>query len=74
MKQPNTQRLRALRLSALARDNKVVDAIRSSITQAPDDLVKELMDVHGWSAHEDLCAVQQLQQDVLDDTTEQASA
>ena len=48
MKQPNTQRLRALRLSALARDNKVVNAIRSSITQAPDALVKELMDVHGW--------------------------
>ena len=74
MKQPNTQRLRALRLAALARDNKVVNAIRSSITQAPDALVKELMDVHGWPAHEALCAVQQLQQDVLDDTTEQASA
>ena len=69
MKQPNTQRLRALRLSALARDNKVVNAIRASITQAPDALVKELMDVHGWPAHEALCAVQQLQQDVLDDTT-----
>ena len=74
MKQPNTQQLRALRLSALARDNKVVNAIRSSITQAPDALVKELMDVHGWPAHEALCAVQQLQQDVLDDTTEPASA
>ena len=35
MKQPNRQRLRALRLSALARDNnKVVNAIRASITQA----------------------------------------
>ena len=74
MKQPNTQQLRALRLSALARDNKVVNAIRTSITQAPDALVKELMDVHGWPAHEALCAVQQLQQDVLDDTTEQVSA
>ena len=74
MKKPITKRLRALRLSALARDNKVVNAIRSSITQAPDALVKELMDVHGWPAHEALCAVQQLQQDVLDDTTEQASA
>ena len=74
MKQPNIQQLRALRLSALARDNKVVNAIRSSITQAPDALVKELMDVHGWPAHEALCAVQQLQQDVLDDTTEQISA
>tara|TARA_B100000524_G_scaffold2502_1_gene1525 strand:- start:384 stop:686 length:303 start_codon:yes stop_codon:yes gene_type:complete len=74
MKQPNTQQLRALRLSALARDNKVVNAIRTSITRAPDALVKELMDVHGWPAHEALCAVQQLQQDVLDDTTEQASA
>ena len=74
MKQPNIQRLRALRLSALARDNIVVNSIRSSITQAPDALVMELMDVHGWPAHEALCAVQQLQQDVLDDTTEQASA
>jgi len=74
MKQPNTQRLRALRLSALARDNKVVDAMRSSITQAPDALVRELMDVHGWPAHEALCAVQQLQQEVLDDTAQQASA
>ena len=74
MKQPNTQRLRALRLSALARDNKVVDAIRSSITHAPDALVRELIDVHGWPAHEALCDVQQLQQDVLNDTTEQASA
>ena len=74
MKQPNTQQLRALRLSALARDNKVVNAIRTSITSAPDALVKELMDVHGWPAHEALCAVQQLQRGVLDDMTEQASA
>ena len=74
MKQPNTQQLRALRLSALARDNKVVNAIRTSITSAPDALVKELMDVHGWSAHEVLGAVQQLQLGVLDDMTEQASA
>ena len=72
MKQSNRQRLRALRLSALARDNKVVNAIYSSITQAPDDLVKELMVmvVYGWPAHEALGAVQQHQQDVLDDTTE----
>ena len=74
MKQPNTQQLRALRLSALARDNKVVNAIRTSITSAPDALVKELMDVHGWPAHEALCAVQQLQRGVLDDMTEQLSA
>ena len=74
MKQPNTQQLRALRLSALARDNKVVNAIRTSITSAPDALVKELMDVHGWPAHEALCAVQQLQRGVLDEMTEQASA
>ena len=73
MKQPNTQRLRALRLSALARDNKVVNAIRSLTTQAPDALVKELMDVHEWPAHEALCAVQQLQQDVLEDTTKQVN-
>ena len=56
MKQPNTQQLRALRLSALARDNKVVNAIRSSISQAPDALVKELMDVHWWPAHEAPCS------------------
>ena len=74
MKQPNTQQLRALRLSVLAKDNKVVNAFCCSITQAPDALVKELMDVHGWPAHEALCAVQQLQKDVLDDTTEQVSA
>ena len=74
MKQPNTQQLRALRLSALARDNKVVNAIHTSITSAPDALVKELMDVHGWPAHEALCAVQQLRRGVLDDMTEQASA
>ena len=74
MKQPNTKRLRALRLSALARDNKVVNAIRSSITQAPDALVKELMDVHGWPAHEALCAVQQLQEKVLRNTSEQAAS
>ena len=74
MKQPNTKRLLALRLPALARDNKVVNSICSSITQAPDALVKELMDLHGWPAHEALCAVQQLQQDVLDDPTEQVSA
>jgi len=56
MKQPNIQQLLALRLSSLARDNKVVFAIRSLITQAPDALVKELMDVHGWPAHEALCS------------------
>ena len=71
---PSTHRLRALRLYALARGNKVVNAIHSSITQAPDGLVKELMDVHGWPAHEALCGVQLLQQDVLDDMTEKASA
>ena len=80
MKQPNTQQLRALRLSALARDNKVSNAIRTSITRAPDALLKELMDVHGWPAHEPLCAIQQLQQiqqiqqDVLDETIEKALA
>ena len=74
VKQPNTQRLQALRLAALARDNKIVNAIRSSITESSDALVDDLMDVHGWPAHEALCAVQQLQQDVLDDTTEHISA
>ena len=50
------------------------NAIGTSITLAPDALVKKLWDVHGWPAYESLalCAVKQLQQEVLDDSAEQA--
>ena len=68
MELPNSQQLRALRLTALARENAVVSAILEAITQAPDALIKQLMDVHGWAAHEALHAVEQLQREMLEDT------
>ena len=74
MKQPNQQQLRALRLTALARDSQVVADLNASIADTPDSLVKELMDTHGWPAHEALSAVQQLQEKALRDTYEQAAA
>ena len=74
MEQPNQQRLRSLRLTALARDNQVVADLNASIAETPDSLVKELMDTHGWPAHEALSAVQQLQEKALKDTSEQAAA
>ena len=74
MEQPNQQQLRSLRLTALARDNQVVAGLNASITETPDSLVKELMDTHGWPAHEALAAVQQLQEKALKDTSEQAAA
>ena len=74
MKQPNQQQLRALRLTALARDSQVVADLNASIADTPDSLVKELMDTHGWPAHEALSAVQQLQEKALKDTSEQAAA
>ena len=74
MEQPNQQQLRALRLTALARDNQVVADLNASIAETPDSLVKELMDTHGWPAHEALSAVQQLQEKALQDTSEQAAA
>ena len=73
MKQPNQQQLRALRLTALARDSQVVADLNASIADTPDSLVKELMDTHGWPAHEALSAVQQLQEKALRDTYEQAA-
>ena len=73
MIQPNTQQLRSLRLSALARDHSEVADIKASISDGPDNLVKELMDTHGWPAHEALCAVQQLQEEALQDTADQAA-
>lgn len=74
MEQPNQQQLRSLRLTALARDNQVVAELNASIAETPDSLVKELMDTHGWPAHEALSAVQQLQEKALKDTSEQAAA
>ena len=74
MKQPNTQQLRSLRLSALARDNRAVAELNSRISNSPDDLVEELMPRHGWPAHEALCAVQQLQKEALRGTSDQQAA
>ena len=74
MEQPNQQQLQSLRLTALARDNQVVADLNASIAETPDSLVKELMDTHGWPAHEALSAVQQLQEKALKDTSDQAAA
>ena len=74
MKQPSLQQLRAFRLTALARENPAIADMNASIAQTPDSLVKELMDTHGWPAHEALSAVQQLQETALRDTSEQAAA
>ena len=68
MELPNSQQLRALRLTALARKNAVVSAILEAITQAPDALIKQLMDMHGWAAHEALHPIEQLQREMLEDT------
>jgi len=46
----------------------------AAISDGPDNLVKELMEPHGWPAHEALSAVQQLQEKALQDTSEQAAA
>ena len=74
MKQPNLQQLRSLRLTALAREHQAVADLNASISETPGSLVKELMDSHGWPAHEALSAVQQLQEQALRDTSEQAAA
>ena len=74
MKQPNLQQLRSLRLTALAREYQAVADLNASIAETPGSLVKELMDSHGWPAHEALSAVQQLQEQALRDTSEQAAA
>ena len=74
MKQPTIVQLRSLRLKALARDHQVVAAMNASISDTPDSLVKELMDTHGWPAHEAFCAVKGLQEKALRDTSEQEAA
>ena len=74
MKQPTARRLRSLRLQALARDDRAVAELNARISNSPDYLVEELMNNHGWPAHEALCAVQQLQEKALRNTTEQAAA
>lgn len=74
MNQPTTQQLLGLRLDALARDHQDVAAMRACIQGTPDSLVKELMDMHGWPAHEALAAVEQLQAKALHSTAEQAAA
>tara|TARA_B100001939_G_scaffold345787_1_gene363158 strand:- start:684 stop:908 length:225 start_codon:yes stop_codon:yes gene_type:complete len=74
MKQPSLQQLQSLRLSALARDHHVVAEMNASIAETPDSLVKELMDTHGWPAHEALSAVRQLLEKALQETSEQAEA
>ena len=74
MNQPTTQQLLGLRLDALARDHHDVATMRACIQGTPDSLVKELMDTHGWAAHEALAAVEQLQAKALHSTSEQAAA
>lgn len=74
MNPPSTQQLRSLRLSALARDHQVVADIQASISDGPDTLVRELMDTHGWPAHEALSAVQGLQEKALQDINKQSAA
>ena len=74
MKQPNLHQLQSLRLTALAREHRAVADLNASIAETPGCLVKELMDIHGWPAHEALSAVQQLQEQALRETSEQAAA
>ena len=74
MNHPTVFQLRSLRLDALAREQHVVAELNASIAETPDSLVKELMDTHGWPAHEALSAVKQLQERALKDTSEQEAA
>ena len=74
MDQLSSHQLRSLRLDALARDYQVVSDLNEGITNGPDTLVKELMEVHGWPAHEALDAVQRLQEKALQGTADQAAA
>ena len=73
MNHPTARQLRSLRLAALARDDRAVAELNARISNSPDYLVEELMNRHGWAAHEALCAVQQLQEEALEDTTAQAA-
>ena len=72
MKQPNVKQLRSLRLSALARDDRAIAELNARISNSPDYLVEELMNRHGWPAHEAICAVQQLQESALRQISEQS--
>ena len=74
MNQLSSDQLRSLRLDALARDHQVVSDLNEGTTNGPDTLVKELMEVHGWPAHEALDAVQRLQEKALQGTADQAAA
>ena len=74
MNHPTVFQLRSLRLDALAREHHVVAELNSSISDTPDSLVRELMDTHGWPAHEELSAVKQLQEKALKDTSDQETA
>ena len=74
MNQLSSDQLRSLRLDALARDHQVVSDLNEGTTNGPDTLVKELMEVHGWPAHEAIDAVQRLQEKALQGTADQAAA
>ncbi|UPM51216.1 hypothetical protein MY494_05520 [Synechococcus sp. A10-1-5-1] len=74
MEHPNAHQLRSLRLDALARDHRVVSDLNDGIANGPDALVMELMDNHGWPAHEALDAVQRLQEKALRGTSQQTAA
>ena len=74
MNHPTVFQLRSLRLDALAREHHVVAELNASIAETPDSLVKELMDTHGWPAHEALSAVKQLQARASKDTSAQVAA
>ena len=73
MKQPNVKQLRSLRLSALARDDRAIAELNARISNSPDYLVEELMNQHGWTAHEAICAVQQLHESALRQISEQSN-
>ena len=74
MNHPTVFQLQSLRLDALAREHHVVAELNASISDTPDSLVRELMDTHGWPAHEALSAVKQLQEKALKDTSDQEAA
>ena len=58
--------------SDLARDHRRIAELNARISNSPDYLVEELMNRHGWPAHEAICAVQQLQETALRQTSDQA--
>lgn len=74
MNHPTVCQLRSLRLDALAREHHVVAEMNASISDTPDSLIRELMDTHGWPAHEALSAVKQLQERALRDISDQEAA